>query len=1126
MAKKEVIDVEAIRSVAPQTINETRRVRDRLCLAGQGKGRSPVMFVASAVSEEEVAEDRDASYAGIKIRTTPRFLKGPAGTMFKDVAMSAGIDIEEGYYTGLCRWLIPKNERAKPKPHDIHWGAQMLEYELGKVKPRVVVALGKPAFDFLSDVKLAAKDLDGGGFFYSSKFNCMVYPMPDTYRLVSKPEQIIRFRDDLVEINRMLKDIDGTGPPRIPLNYRTITTAAQLQALMAELAVGNFTVISPDCEWGGTNHVDGDLRSIQLAWKPGYAVYVKFRDETGKYVFDVDYKVAGAIMGQWLDQPMVKYVGHHISADLPWMHHILGLKWYQKCLMDTEFAVQTLDEYADLGLERLALKYTDLGRYDLELVMWKKLNKMNPEDGYAHVPDAILEPYGCKDVDVCIRAYPHIQRMLESQKLTEYYNNILHPFVTDVFTNFAIEGLPMDIPKMDELRTFFQYTREQMEILFKEQMHEEARGMLRGFVANCLGGNLEIATSIEANIHAMVFEHGTREQAFEMLKKLVPVKDIGFAADMFEHYEVSKVFNIRAVQMMRKWLFTLKGYTPIKSTNNKEAGLPSVAWERVMALPADRQREFTPSTDKQTLQILSVTYSDPMLDRLLELNAVGNLCKAFLKEPTLDEDTGEVTRENGLHYWVAEDMRVHGQTSTTETGRPRAWKPNILNWPKFINGKIKAGVKRTFETLDKLGTLDPRFRRYLEDEKSIPTIRSATVAIPDWIFVESDYQTAEVRGLGFIAGDAALIKALIEPDDSFGKWSKDDKVQVRLFYREDSPINPPDRDPKFLRSVPVKTQVPGVGETIEWKPIPDEELLAKDGKLAHPKNDLHWSLAERVHSKPREILDEDKDRGSAKITRFSSVYGAAGATVERKIESDTGIKPEPGSGDLMLEALAALQPDAEAFLVNLEDVVKDPGYYRAASGRLRRFMMHPDNVSGQIANRTREGMYGSMGRELRNFPFQESVASSLARGMVGLLELAMNTPFLQGRPIIGLYDAVDTHCPLEERFVWAKAHTLFMFRKTGWFYHGRVLTYPIDTDFCKAWSTKLPKDELTKVKDRSYYPATPEMNELERKLDEQIEYLASHEMESVYNVEDMRDYYVRQLTRRTGAAVFSSNRDN
>lgn len=117
-----------------------------------------------------------------------------------------------------------------------------------------------------------------------------------------------------------------------------------------------------------------------------------------------------------------------------------------------------------------------------------------------------------------------------------------------------------------------------------------------------------------------------------------------------------------------RWLFTCKGLTPIKSTDNKNTGVRAMPWEKVMELPPDRQKEYSPATDKQTLTILSE--QAPILARLLELKDIENLCKAFLKEPQIDDETGEVTRENGLHYWLSPvDNRLHPFYSLTETGR-------------------------------------------------------------------------------------------------------------------------------------------------------------------------------------------------------------------------------------------------------------------------------------------------------------------------------------------------------------------------------------------------------------------------------------------------------------------------
>ena len=146
-------------------------------------------------------------------------------------------------------------------------------------------------------------------------------------------------------------------------------------------------------------------------------------------------------------------------------------------------------------------------------------------------------------------------------------------------------------------------------------------------------------------------------------------------------------FNMQSKPQMLRWLFTAKGLVPVKTTDRKEAGIRAMPWEKVMELPEDRQKEYTPATDKQTLTILS--QHSPILARLLELKDVENLCKAFLKEPQIDDETGEVTRENGLHYWLSPvDNKIHGYYGTTETGRPRAWKPNCLN-----NTLVRGGLK-------------------------------------------------------------------------------------------------------------------------------------------------------------------------------------------------------------------------------------------------------------------------------------------------------------------------------------------------------------------------------------------------------------------------------------------------
>ena len=115
-------------------------------------------------------------------------------------------------------------------------------------------------------------------------------------------------------------------------------------------------------EWEGNQHVNGKLRSLQIAWSETEAAYIRFMDDKLQYKFDVDYEKAGQILGRWLNRPDVKYIGHHVSADLMWMSYWLKLDWYKKAIFDTEFALQCCDEALDLGLDMLALRYTDFGK--------------------------------------------------------------------------------------------------------------------------------------------------------------------------------------------------------------------------------------------------------------------------------------------------------------------------------------------------------------------------------------------------------------------------------------------------------------------------------------------------------------------------------------------------------------------------------------------------------------------------------------------------------------------------------------------------------------------------------------------------------------------------------------------
>ena len=664
----------------PKTLNKTQRYEGTRWVAGEGPERARVMFVATSVLQEEEIDHTRASY-GIKLFDPPRYLKGPAGQILSNLADQTGLDMDSCYYTSICKWLLPKPKRTNPSKTSIDAGLPLLLEEISRVNPDIIVCLGKPVFDNLYGQKFKLNDIAGGWFTHviSGRLR-RLYPMEDVTKLVTKPEYVPRFTMDLKEVSRMLRRIDGVHVGQYEEKYEVIHNSVELHGLTQKLTAGQHKILSVDCEWHGENHMVGQLRSLQICWAPGEAAYIRFMDDQLNYVFDVSYREAGAILSPWLDREDVKYVGHHIAADLPWMHSYLGLEWFDKGWFDTEFGQQCVEESSELGLERLGMAYSDLGRYDVELTRWCKKNSAKVKDGYGLVPDHILIRYAMCDVDIVMRSYPHIIRQLEQDyggRAYEYYRNIFNPFVTNVFTSFTLYGLPVNRQRVDHLRDLYQWARREMLEEFRVLMVDESEKLLlRKLMSfketpedrrDVVRGFKEVKSLADS---------GDIQGAKRLTFELAGPENAHLIGVVWDHFERAPEFNANSVKHVGPWLFDVKGYTPVKSTTNKAKGIPSVPWETVMGYDPDKRKEFNPSADKQTVEILAQTHEDPTLLQLMAYKSVDTVCKSFLGEPDEDED-GNVIREKGIHAYITPGDILVSNTSCTETGRPRFTKRHI-----------------------------------------------------------------------------------------------------------------------------------------------------------------------------------------------------------------------------------------------------------------------------------------------------------------------------------------------------------------------------------------------------------------------------------------------------------------
>jgi uracil-DNA glycosylase family 4 len=617
-------------------------------VAGKGRKSADCMFLMPSLFEEDARDGVIGSYGKI-LKDDPCFMKSQAGASLIDLVNSFGISRQKIYSTAIVKWLLPKERRTKPSSQELAFGAKFFEKELKEIQPKLVICLGKQAFDFFCPYTLKADDVIAG-VLWSEKYNCYYTLQHPIQSLQARPFMIEEYKVGLKEAISLLQESQGITKVKVQKNYRTIHNSVELMDLVMFLKQNQYNLISVDCEWSGLNPWMGQLRSIQFAWAPGQGVYVRFMDDQKNYVFDVDYKIAGDILRLHLDDPKVKFVGHHFAADSVWMEHTLGINTYEKCYLDTEFACQCINEHNPLGLEYVSMKYTDLGRYDMELLLWRKTHPQKPEDGFGLIPDELLIPYAIADVDAVIRAVPFIVKELEEQGLTDYYFNYFNKFVTDVFTHFTNTGLKMCTKTLEDLRILYGFCKGKLEKKFVECVAKEAEEILQETLSP-LGMPIEEALKFA-------------EENLELTSQGLQIEKERLTA-IIQHYHHRDEFNFRSGDDMKRWLFEVKGFEPFKSTPQKDKGRPSISWEKVKTMPPELQKLYKPSADKQTLSIYENRC--PLVKRLVGLNLVGNIYKMCLKPASLD-DEGNVVRENGIFFFIDPEGYIRPNYSSTETG--------------------------------------------------------------------------------------------------------------------------------------------------------------------------------------------------------------------------------------------------------------------------------------------------------------------------------------------------------------------------------------------------------------------------------------------------------------------------
>lgn len=710
-----------------------------------------VMIIGKAPSVDE-------NMAGLPIA-------GANAKLLRDTIKKYAGDVsDKWYYTNIVKFMPPDGKKTLAK-NWIDMCKTLLDIELEMFKPDFILILGADATKVILGKNATLKSvrsvttLEHNG----SKVLCTTNPSA----VAMAPELLPSFERDIEQFVSM---VTGKINKVVECYYREITDRAGITTAMEHIA--DYWRKNPklphrlamDSEWGSntgrSDFINGKLRTIQLSYKIGQS-YVFVLRRCG-LVYNPDTCCAEADVAEMLNRlfeifPDVQIGGHAFRADLKFLEPA-GVNCRKPFMrgLDTMLAYHVWHPAEEgFGLEALAMRFTDLGRYDHPVAAWLKENKFDEEElhkcGYAYVPDELLHPYAGADTDVVMRCWDIIVDGLKSEKVSK-------PYFLDTENTIRIETL---------------------------------YDLYRNVVHNCTeplneAETVGILTDKERCRHLTELFDARRTVMLEEFRGLIKWPDFNIrSTNQLQEFLFSMVFGKKSVKPEGAISFSFRA---IKTTEK-----PARDWDRVSEKDI-AMGKARPSTDSETCMILSA--KDPLVRKLHQLKFIDQQIKNFLRPP-IKTASGTVEWDGGLIC----DIHTDGRTRTTlsqlsETGRHKSSDPNMQNLPKKQEAELRQifspdPVKlksingwggKTEDELKELGVLDPAYY----------TVRSCYIASPGCVLVEADYKQAELNIMAHLANDPDMIAILSDP-----KRDMHSEMAIKAFRLACAPEEVPKLHPKL-----------------------------------------------------------------------------------------------------------------------------------------------------------------------------------------------------------------------------------------------------------------------------------------------------------------------------------------
>ena len=559
--------------------------------AGMGNnspGTLMVVFQAPKTSESNI----NAPFTDKQIMLAAEALK------------TAGVNPADCYFTYAVKHATYQdktpNQSLKKKFRTV------IEKEIEAVKPGVIVTLGTPAFEivYAGKKKVKVSDYLGTALPHPKHPEIPVIPLVSPGYILRSPQFKSSFFRDFAAAVAVSKG--GTISTKADIDFMLVNSRESLVKLaecienegIGDDANDDFIVLDVETGGGRWPHDDKSYtRTVQLGWKSDRAAVIvlypcgTFDPIKGRNLPDCcpwdDY----IEFMKWLKE-RAYFCGHNGKYDLRYLlTH--GIDYTDKYVYDTELAEHLIDNTLTFSLNDMALRYTQLGRYDGDLIRFKTDNpdKVGDSSGYGNIPDEILYPYAAADVlaprIIFHKQLPKIQEFIVPRGTRSQYPSLLAQEVQTDMDLITLEnsGIPCNTGTAAKLATDY----------------EQVRSLIGAKLATIVG---------------------------------TKYPDIGSG------------FNCRSVVQVRKLLFSDAGLnlTPICTTD-----VPTKTWEWVLRQPEHIQKNHSPHTGLSSLKILYETTHLPELHLLISYRQIDQVCKNFLRTDNCGGINGNIWPDGRLH---------------------------------------------------------------------------------------------------------------------------------------------------------------------------------------------------------------------------------------------------------------------------------------------------------------------------------------------------------------------------------------------------------------------------------------------------------------------------------------------